>query len=465
LGASATIDSASMQLLARGLALALKNPVLRKQLLEDLRDSPFPFHKLDLSSYLHGVRGVELVAAAARNLAVSPASLLTSADAALRSGVEIGMPRYGDRMQWNGDASVVVFGFAGIPADLLKRSGTEIGYDVNGAPASVRVSGPGSAPYIAILPWQQPYGNDPEADRARAPKRSGGTIGAQDGSRQPESASRMRAPDSPNRYVVCDSACSGGGGGGSTLGPGYLVLPSGQSWNDCTNFVTWEHVSASCRAELAWAFRPRLIFNSDEACKDREPYYAVQPGQNVGEVEIFYALSYYRDCNNRTGYADGHDGDSEFIVVRATSGGLDSQHWYLENVTLSAHWGTIVDGTWTGSPPAIEFRPYENLTRPKVYVSWGKHANYRDVGSCGRGAANADDCGLNADTGEEFGIVASSDLGMRSFKARDCVTSRLNPTTRPGTECFWAATSPFTGWLGLSAGALTYGELLSQMSF
>ena len=79
-------------------------------------------------------------------------------------------------------------------------------------------------------------------------------------------------------------------------------------------------------------------------------------------------------------------------------------HWFLGNVTLSAHYGSFFgDNTWTGSPPAIEFHPYENLTRPMVYISWGKHGNYRDVGSCGRGAGGFDDCGRNGDSGEELG--------------------------------------------------------------
>lgn len=63
--AGASADS-TVAAIAEGVALALTQPAIRSELLADLRDSPFPKHKIHLQSYLRGERGRCLAAAAAR---------------------------------------------------------------------------------------------------------------------------------------------------------------------------------------------------------------------------------------------------------------------------------------------------------------------------------------------------------------------------------------------------------------
>lgn len=62
------VGSASIDLLAKGLAIALADADFRQRTLEDLRDSPFPYHSLQFRSYLSGDRGRSIMAvlAAAR---------------------------------------------------------------------------------------------------------------------------------------------------------------------------------------------------------------------------------------------------------------------------------------------------------------------------------------------------------------------------------------------------------------
>jgi hypothetical protein len=453
-------DSSSVQLLTRGIALALALPEVRQQILEDLRDSPFDKHTIELGSYLRGPRGRALAQAAASQLHVPLGTVIGAVGTASAQGLVFGMPRYGDRRNWTGTENVAVVGTTRAPNEILSRASYVSGFDTRGHPTEIYLRGPGPIPYFAISPAPRPFGTDAEEVRARAPKRSGRSIGAVD-----EVVGVFMVP--------CDVDCGsgGGGGGGSTLGPGYVVLPSAQTYAQCVNNILYlEAVKATCRAELAAAFRPRSIFNSDEPCKDREPFWTVYPGPAGNEIDIFYAMSYWVDCGNRTGTADSHPGDSEFIIVRVFSDPSSPAHWYLANVTLSAHYGFgfFGDDTWTGSPPAIEFRPYENLTRPKVYIAWGKHGNYRDVGSCGRGGYGADDCGRAVDTGEELGLLSgnASDLGFRLAPMRDCVQSRLY-LLRNGIECYWSYSyfHTFAGWNGGPEGATAYTGLLRDFGF
>ena len=140
-------------------------------------------------------------------------------------------------------------------------------------------------------------------------------------------------------------------------------------------------------------------------------------------------------------------------------------------MTLSAHYkGPYwTDATWTGDYPAVEFRPGESRTRPRVYISWGKHGNYRDTGSCGRSAFGVDDCGRAVDVGTEFGFFQGSnqDLGSRTDRVHDCVEP-YNGIVSYGVECYWSYSlnRNFSGWQNLSSSAATaYTELLSDFGF
>lgn len=95
---------------ARGIALALAEPDIRERLPEDLRDSPFPAHRLHLRSYLHRPRGRPLLEEAARALNLSVATL--AGELAGLPDMQMYLPRSLDRVRWTGTGDLVVVGSA-----------------------------------------------------------------------------------------------------------------------------------------------------------------------------------------------------------------------------------------------------------------------------------------------------------------------------------------------------------------
>jgi hypothetical protein len=415
-----------------------------------------------------------VLTAAAAALGVDAQQLGDRTGDARGAGLELRMPRYGDRRTWRGEANIVVLASALPPADLVEARAYAPGFDVNGRVVQVFLRGPDAIPYLAIHPSRESFGANADSVRASAPKRRGGTIGGEDEELGSPSRTGVLNPQaSPSRLVACEPPDCGGGGGGTTT-VSYLSLPSNRSYEECVHLLLIDPVDPGCKAEVAWAFRPRLMFNWDESCKEREPYWTIKPTGAPQQLEIFYALSYWRDCGNRSGTAAVHWGDSEFIIVRVgtmnTYPSIYPRLWQLLNVTLSAHYGWIVDNTWTGDYPAVEFRPGEFRQRPRVFVSWRKHGNYRDVGSCGRGALYADDCGRWTDVDEEFGFSNGSaqDLGVRAVPRLDCVPSRLDPVNKPALECYWTNYPPydnFSGWTLGTPYATNYNKLLSDFGY
>lgn len=57
-----------IELLSRGLAIAMTSPGIRDQLFQDLRDSPFEHHRVHFRSYLAGSRAATLAPAIAQVL-------------------------------------------------------------------------------------------------------------------------------------------------------------------------------------------------------------------------------------------------------------------------------------------------------------------------------------------------------------------------------------------------------------
>lgn len=392
--------------------------------------------------------------------------------------LELSMARYGDRRNWTGGANLTVVAMAETPQEFHRHARargqvTVQGFDTQGAQATINLNRPDAVPALLISPAQQDFGIDPEGVRSRAPRKSGTTIVAPDEAMDPKlmggaSPTRIGAPSYSVDPCPGEIICDDGGGGGSTLGPQYLLLPSGQNYDACVaGLAPGELVNATCRRELAVAFQPRPIFNSDEPCLGHATQYTTK-SNSTRTIEIFYALSYFDDCHNRSGLSDDHFGDSEFIVVRVKPTSNPANGWYLANVTLSAHYGVFGgDATWTGSPLSVEFNDYEYLQRPRVYISYGKHGNYRDIGSCGRGAWGLDDCGrASGYVLPNFGIdPVGSDLGFRSAQLRNCIVPGSAPGGSP--ECYWSPGpySQFTGWHGWTPASTPYTALLSDFGF
>lgn len=232
-----------------------------------------------------------------------------------------------------------------------------------------------------------------------------------------------------------------------------------------------------CEHRLAVAFSPLLNMSAIDGCPAGEPYWAAKFIENLSPyetgdmVKIAYMPAYHDDC----GDDGGHNADSEFIQLTVAYN-PSSQHWELVNSWLSAHSCNSLSAECVASTFAAGFSSHSNWgpifefpsgrpkSFPRVYVSRGKHANYRSREACsGGGAFGQDDCAVDTDMGR-FRVWQDRNVGSARFPLRDCVTSTSSLPQRTGTECFWSGTF-FAGWRPWSYGVTPYSVLLTSLVF
>ncbi len=411
-------DSAGVDSLTRAFALALADPALRVQVHDDLRDSPFSGHRIHLASYLKSSRGRALLAA--MSVAAGSSSDRIAAAAAIRGGLEISIPSATDRMFWDAENAVVVEGTAlTVPerrAAELRMTGVEdpssaAAYTFEGAQLRNGLATARHYPMIYVSPSEQGFGVNPEARRAAAPRANRRNISSAD-----EEMDIVR-----ERGAVSVSAHAGSGGSRSGPAPSFMIvcppddptnpcntgsplppppprpmgvsIPSGRRFYDCYRpgyFSSLEDrdldgVSDSCENELAIAFSPQLVLDAADCEVRRQPAFAVREkvSPDWGPViQIFYAISYMYDCG-----PFGHRGDSEWIIEEVGPSNLSPPNgpWALKYATLSAHWG---DPGWIDNTAGYAARDLEDAQGspgfgpPRIWVSSGKHANYRTQSVC-----------------------------------------------------------------------------------
>jgi hypothetical protein len=344
--ASAAQTARALDPFLKGIAMALSSPDLRRQVLEDLRDSPFPKHKLHLQSYLGSARGRTIATAAGRAIGVSLEQFLATLDGL--PSLEFSVSRSIDRVRWTGTDDVVVVGSAADLTDIL-RAGRLSGYNVRGESVTMPVmSAFNATPQIHVLKAQASFGTDPEARRSAAPRKSGNTI-----STRQEEFLAVQECDPMTAIIECNTE-TGGGGTGTTNPGGYLLDPS-YSWDNCVTHNNGldrdlDNIGDECEYQIAYAFRPYLKIMSNDNNSSREPHWSVTRSLDYPRTfRIFYALSYREDGGSPAlGQATSHNGDSEFIIVEVqeiahrsvrygseyafgTPGGVlwSGWHWYL----------------------------------------------------------------------------------------------------------------------------------------
>jgi len=479
--ASASEAGARADTVARGLALSLGDASLRQQLLEDLRDSPFPHHALHLRSYLRGSRGRMLATAAANALHISDEAF-GALEAALPE-LQIVVDRPIDRVRWTGGNDIAVYGTT-TPLDTRRKEvRTELGFRPNGDTITIPIAWYASYTYLTLEPVNVRFGADPERVRRAAPHGRGRTI-----STSLQELSESYRSSAPNYTIVPCEDCTDPGGGGT---PDGVLLNSLYTRDYCVTvageFTAAEDADAdgvrdNCEAALAQAFRPMLAMSSADVTPEMEPYWAVtkEYGSPYGSlIKIFYALSYYHDGGEIRFQTTGHDGDSEFIIVGIT--GTGGSRWHLDYETLSAHWGagSFVDETATYGYASVEY-PSEYRGRPRVWVSQNKHANYRSKSVCD--GMIQDDCDwgfenwtiyrdVDVQTNANLGDVWDHYRGLSPYLGamRDCFPSRNPAVTGGYTECYWYNYNQdyFAGWRGDQGQekSTSYAPLLSYYSF
>lgn len=420
--------------LARVLATALADPGVRRQVMEDLRDSPFPKHKIHLKSYLGGAQGSRVLRAAAVDDA-SPDQLRTLLDALPE--LEFYAPRSLDRIRWTGTEEVIV---AASAAPLAKFARTDVvaGYSASGKRLEFRMSSVPGFPILFVLPAETDFGADPEAVRKAAPRQSRQTIST----REEEIRIQDIAPD-----TTCDpntETCS------TSTTHGY-ILSSEYSWAACTsgldstNDTDQDGFRDSCEHELAYQFRPGLVMSPNDDAPTRESYWSVRRGAGT-EIQIFYLIAYHRDAGEVNTGLTAHDGDSEFIIIRIEEAA--SAHWWLTSATLSAHWQTSGDATETvGYSSLLYVNNYRG--RPDVYVARNKHANYKDRSTCDAGGGGTDTCDDNSGRSDvEVNSVRNVGNLWAPGGGLTLITTTYSVYGYPGWEEFWDFNVNFAGWQG-----------------
>ena len=282
--------------------------------------------------------------------------------------------------------------------------------------------------------------------------------------------------------LVCDpdGGC-GGGGGGPIIEPGGIVLPAFVDARYCafiydaSDDLDHDGIRGDCESLLANVFRPMLARNNHDEAPEREPYYSVARVPNSNKIKIMYALSYFRDPGDPSFVIEAHDGDSEFIIVTVhNTNDPRGNVWALDDETLSAHWGAGggVEHTATYDYNSVEF-PSDFRRRPRVWVSWNKHANYRSTAVCEAQWNDVCDRFYTGTAYEDVDVVGSANLGNSFNTTPESIQNQLVDCTSSRSprywgnfyqECFWSNTSYFAGWKG-DAGQAKAGPYRNMFAF
>jgi len=486
-------DSAKADTLARAVALALGSDAVRQQVLDDLRDSPFANHAIDLASYLRGSRGHGVAVAVAQRIGITPERLI--AMASVRGGLQLSMPISSDRSKWSGSDSVVVRGTPFTLREEVTARDRPFGYTVRGDTAATPLISPMPFALFVVGPEELSFGSTPEATRSAAPKHARATISTADeelrasyvphagGGAPVGGATPYTMPVNP-----CDTAatpCDGGGGVSEGVYlPSYFTMATcvpngGAPIPDVSQDADRDGVSDQCEYEIAHSFRPQMRFMSNDCNVGREPYWAANylpssPVDGSGPViQVFYAIGYHYDCGcpGMNGVPDcaPHYGDSEFIVMEMRPEGPDPHLWLLQYATLSAHYGSQLNSTGTYWRGDLQYDNAPLYSMPVVWVSEGKHGNYRSQSVCDAGAAYTDNCD-NPLAQVWLVADANENLGSSAYPLINYVYSRDGgPYT--GQEHLWSTTNAsgdgFLGWFPryYGAGERPYGSLLENYNF
>jgi hypothetical protein len=262
----------------------------------------------------------------------------------------------------------------------------------------------------------------------------------------------------PNGARGLDEVEPGTGGGGS--GPvGYNLSYYFDTCHDAPGLDADEDgLVDDCEYEVAAAFAPQLALSGFDACSAREPYFAVRQASPPRTLSIFYAIAYHSDCG-----LEGHEGDSEFIIVNVETGGTTS-NWRVSSATLSAHWHSQVDQTATLSGWSLGYGSEPQLGKPLIWASENKHANYHSQSACNSGVFWFEDCGSNYFNGNPLTVIAGRNIGNVWHRLVDYPV--YSTAGRPGWEHFWGG-DPFYGWHSPRTGpsATTYREMLDFFGF
>ena len=458
--AAIAVQEIQLQSLARATALALADDRVRQSVLEDLRDSPFPQHRIHLRSYFSvGDLGL----AVARELGVNRAGI--AAALAGLPDLELLMRLKLDRARWSGTPDVVVIATTRT-ASAMAQDLFLTAFATDGSARELHAYSEHAFPALVIARAGVGWGDDPEARRRAAPRQARNTVST----RAEEFPVTILGDEIPcfdefGNPIPCDEPPPPNPMASYRLASGYAMsdcypgsaLPAGSD-------LDADGVLDNCEYEVAYRFRPYLSLSPNDAARFREPYWAVK--YEGGALRIFYALAYYEDAGSATGGFSAHPGDSEFIILTVQN--TWSNVWEVWSVTMSAHWNTFGDSSETlGWGDSRWTWPDGQRGRPLVWVAKNKHANYVSRYVCDAGAYYFDTCDDNifqkGSQADEVAVLGNStaNIGNYWIQTKNCVGSRMG---WPGIECLWTD-SWFDGWQNAAPGEGAGGYINSLWAF
>ena len=234
-------------------------------------------------------------------------------------------------------------------------------------------------------------------------------------------------------------------------------------------------LSDRCEMVLARAFAPVLMQDRRDCMWDRDArrivggyLHAVQRA-TPSTVRIAYLPAYTMDCGWHGAKCilpgvdcDAHAGDSEALVVEIEA---RAESWSPSGVFLSAHCfdGEAKSCRWYRGDELRALR--WQATRPVVWVSAGRHANYASRAACERGHYRLDTCDF-APVSIDFPVDAERNLGSATAPAQPggCVPAPAG-AARGGAflECFWRG-DEFRGWHADAPGVTSYLRYLDEVA-
>lgn len=219
---------------------------------------------------------------------------------------------------------------------------------------------------------------------------------------------------------------------GSGVTPYQCFTPGVQTDGD------QDGLSDFCEKNLANAFAPAMVYDNSDDIRGEPRWIAQRLGDSV---QVGYLFSYYNDLGAestlqcKAGFplldpffdltsCNGHNGDSEQIYVVVLYD-AETAHWVLKRARYYQHEGFTEFRTRFGKdyPILLEYATDWGSApggKPRVWVSFQKHASYATQSDCNSGGTGFVDTCNNNQAQQVFFISVARNIGSQAV--HDSVT-------------------------------------------
>ena len=462
------VDAASVdgpaEAVAAALAIALRDAGLRQRLLEHLRDSPFPRHRLELRTFLGGVDGAGLRTAMEGAFVNGEVALAETLEELPSMVLEV--PSTYQQHTWEGRKELQVIGSQLLLRDRLRAESFKA-FTASGRTVDVGSDEFLETPTLVVFPSETDFGSDPERTRAQTPRADRPTIAAREYYPQQPRPGGGQGSETiggfPQLAAVGEAAIPFDGPAAAATGP---MVTFSFSYDSCLGASSSDDLddddfSDWCERQILKVFRPRMQMAYGENTSGREEHWTLRKwGNTSDQLRAHFMFSYWRDGGGPFGFTS-HNGDSEFVDMIIQGYG-SSNTFAVKQATLSSHWGTMNDHTETYT--GAQFL-YHQGRQPRVWVSKNKHGNYVLEFLCD--IVTFDECSTGPT--QDFDIRSDRNIGndiwLAGLPIGHVIEDQPSHKGQPGVENFWSW-SQFKGWQlgsshagGYKSSLLVYGHI------